>query len=166
VIDSNALVSGTGAIGYNAGSSNNSVRVVNGATWQGSSPVYVGYLGSSNSLIIAGGTLLCNGVTVGFGASAGCDNLLEIGRRHLISTNRSASSVLEVRRGKLIFNGGLLQVDKLVITNACSQFVHNGGTLIIGTLVLATKPERRRRRHSERVEAAIWLRSVGSHCRQ
>jgi hypothetical protein len=34
--------------------------------------------------------------------------------------------------------GGLLQVDVLVITNACGRFNHTGGTLSVGSLVLAS----------------------------
>jgi hypothetical protein len=54
----------------------------------------------------------------------------------LLVTNENTDAVLEVRRGKVIFNGGVLQADKLVITNACGQFIRNGGTLIVGSLVL------------------------------
>jgi hypothetical protein len=33
-------------------------------------------------------------------------------------------------------SGGELVIDKLVITNACGHFIHSGGSLIVGTLVL------------------------------
>jgi hypothetical protein len=33
-------------------------------------------------------------------------------------------------------SGGFLQVDKLVVTNSCGHFMHTGGTLLYGQLVL------------------------------
>jgi hypothetical protein len=54
----------------------------------------------------------------------------------LTVTNATGDAVLEVRRGRFILNGGVLQVDKLVMTNACGLFIRNGGTLIVGSLVL------------------------------
>jgi hypothetical protein len=36
----------------------------------------------------------------------------------------------------LILSNGVVQVDKLVMTNSCGQFIHTGGTLIIGSVVL------------------------------
>jgi hypothetical protein len=43
---------------------------------------------------------------------------------------------LEVSNGKLVVTGGILQADSLVILNPCAQFVHTGGTLIVGNVVL------------------------------
>jgi hypothetical protein len=54
----------------------------------------------------------------------------------IIVTNAAHTAVLEARNGTLILNGGTLQVDTLVMTNACGLFIRNGGTLTIGTLVL------------------------------
>lgn len=44
--------------------------------------------------------------------------------------------MLDVRQGELIVSGGVLQADTLVITNACAQFIHTGGTLIVSNVVL------------------------------
>jgi hypothetical protein len=54
----------------------------------------------------------------------------------MVVTNATADAVLEVRSGKLILNGGVLRVDRLVMTNACGLFIRNGGTLVVGSLVL------------------------------
>src|SRR5207245_10863386 len=51
-------------------------------------------------------------------------------------TNATDDATLDLRAGKFIFSGGVLQVDKLVITNACARFIHNGGTLLYSQLVL------------------------------
>lgn len=36
----------------------------------------------------------------------------------------------------MTLNGGVLRVDTLVITNSCASFVHTGGTLIAGNVIL------------------------------
>jgi hypothetical protein len=51
-------------------------------------------------------------------------------------TNAAGTAFIDVREGKLILNNGTLRVDKLVMTNSCGQFVHAGGTLIVGQFVL------------------------------
>jgi hypothetical protein len=113
--------------------SNNTVCVVNGGTWQ-SGVLYVGDGGSSNSVAISGGSVSATNLVVGF-ASTLCNNVVELDSGSVTVTN-SGTGVLEVRYGKLILNGGMLQADTLVITNSCAQFVHTGGTLIVGKVVL------------------------------
>lgn len=43
--------------------------------------------------------------------------------------------MLDVRRGRLALNGGLLQADTLVMTNTCGLFFR-GGTLMVGSVIL------------------------------
>jgi len=117
------------SIGSQAPSSSNYVRVVDGGIWQ-NAELHVGDQGSSNSLVVAGGTVSATLLTVGL-ASSTCDNLLEID-----SGNVMVSGTVEIRNGTLILNGGILQADTLVITNSCASFVHNGGTLIVGNVVV------------------------------
>jgi len=69
-------------------------------------------------------------------ASSLCNNLIQIDGGTVVVTNVAHNATLEVRRGRLILNGGLLQVDTLVITNPCAQLIHNGGTLLAGSVVL------------------------------
>ncbi len=113
--------------------SNNTVRVVNGGTWQ-SGVLYVGDGGSSNSVVISGGSVSAANLVVGF-ASTLCNNVLELDSGSVTVTN-GGTGVLEVRYGELILSGGVLQADTLVITNPCAQFVHTGGTLIVSNVVL------------------------------
>jgi hypothetical protein len=54
----------------------------------------------------------------------------------LIVTNAAHAGFIDVQNGQLVLSGGVLQVDKLVMTNTCSSFVHTGGTLIAGSVVL------------------------------
>lgn len=115
-------------------SSNNTVRVVDGGIVQ-SAELRIGDLGSSNSLVVLGGCVFATNLTVGF-ASANCDNLVQLDSGSVIVTNATGNATLEVRRGSFVQNGGTLQVDRFVITNACAQFIRTGGTLIYGVAVL------------------------------
>ena len=74
-------------------------------------------------------------LTVGFD-SASSNNLVELDSGSVVVTNATADAVLEVRSGELVLNGGVLQADKLVMTNACGLLIHHGGTLIVGSVVL------------------------------
>ncbi len=46
-------------------------------------------------------------------------------------TNAAHNAFIDVRNGTFVVNGGTLVADGLVMTNACGQFVHNGGTILI-----------------------------------
>jgi hypothetical protein len=54
----------------------------------------------------------------------------------LVVTNASGAGFIDIQNGQLILSNGVLQVDKLVMTNSCSQFIHTGGTLIVGSVIL------------------------------
>jgi len=56
---------------------------------------------------------------------------------NLLVTNAAANAVLDVRGGSLWQYGGLLQVDRLVITNECGRARLLNGARAIGELVLA-----------------------------
>jgi T5SS/PEP-CTERM-associated repeat protein len=130
VVDNSALI-GTSSLGRS-----NSVRVVNGGVWQ-NNLLYVGYWfsASNNMLMITGGSVFATNLIVGVRESL-CDNLLQLDSGSVIVTNVSTNAELEVRYGKFILNGGTLQVDRFVMTNACAQFVRTGGTLIYSVAVL------------------------------
>lgn len=53
-------------------------------------------------------------------------------------TNVSHTAVLDLRSGTITLSAGMLVVDTLVMTNTCGLFVRNGGTLVVGTLMLGT----------------------------
>ena len=127
------IVGGTSAIGSSIGDGNR-VCVVNNALWQSSSLI-VGRSGSSNSLVIVDGFVSATNVLVGV-SSPSCANWVQLDSGSVTVTNATADAVFEVRNGMFIFNGGMLQVDRFVMTNACAQFVHTGGTLIYSEAVL------------------------------
>jgi hypothetical protein len=90
----------------------------------------------SNSVVVADGFLSATNILIG-ASSAVCDNLFQLDSGSVIVTNTSTAATLEVRRGKLVLNGGTLQVNRFVMTNSCAQFIRTGGTLIYGSAVLA-----------------------------
>ena len=57
----------------------------------------------------------------------------------LVVTNETGDAVLDVPNGSFIQNGGVVQADILVVTNACARFIRNGGTLLYKQLVLDPK---------------------------
>jgi thrombospondin type 3 repeat protein len=122
--------------------SSNSVLVTDGGVWR-CMILHLSERGSitgpwpvgDNSLVVGGGSVFATNLTVGF-ASATCDNFVQLDSGSVMVTNAAANATLEVRYGQFILNGGLLQVDKLVITNSCARFIRNGGTLIYGSLLL------------------------------
>ena len=57
---------------------------------------------------------------------------------NLYVTNATHDATIDLSNGQLILSNGLLQVDRLVVTNSCAQFIHTGGALIAGTVVLDT----------------------------
>jgi T5SS/PEP-CTERM-associated repeat protein len=115
-------------------SDSNSVCVTDNGVWR-NNILHIGYQGASNSLVIAGGSVLATNLTLGLIATQ-CNNLVRLDSGTLAVTNATGDAAFEVRNGKLMLNGGVLQVDRFVMTNACAQFVRTGGTFIYGTALL------------------------------
>jgi hypothetical protein len=93
--------------------------------------VEVGGSCCSGQLSVNGGSLTAStGVTVG-----NCASYLKVDGGQLIVTNAAHTGFIDVQ-GQLILSSGLLQVDMLVMTNTCSQFIHTGGTLLVGSVIL------------------------------
>ena len=134
VVDSSSYV----GYGVTTSSNSNSVHVLSSGAWQ-NNILYVGYGGRGNSVLIGGGSVTATNLIIGT-ISRICNNIattiLELDSGSVIVTNATGDAVLEVRNGSFILNGGVLQADVLVMTNACGRFVRNGGTMVIGTLVL------------------------------
>ncbi len=90
------------------------------------------------------GTLMVNGgtITVSEGITLGdCNEEFDFGYAsvdggQLIVTNAAHTGFIDVRDGELALDSGTLRVDKLVMTNTCGSFVHTGGTLIVGSVIL------------------------------
>jgi T5SS/PEP-CTERM-associated repeat protein len=122
-------------VGQGATGGGNTVRIVDEARLVVHGTLRLGHQAYSNSIVIVNGSVFAANLLVGF-ASANCDNLLQLDSGSLIVTNSATNAVLEVRYGKAIVNGGVLRADILVVTNECARFIRNGGTLLIGSLIL------------------------------
>jgi hypothetical protein len=84
---------------------------------------------------VGGTTIVTSNLTIG-----DCGNeafgLVRIAGGNVSVTNAAHNAVLDVREGSLELDSGTLTVDTLIMTNACGQFIHTGGTLVVGTLLL------------------------------
>jgi hypothetical protein len=109
---------------------------VSNGTWLTKSVVVGHNDRSQGTLTVAGGTSsVFSNLTIGDFPCTSTGTVVIAGG-NLLVTNAAGNAVLEVRTGSLILNSGLLTIDKLVMTNACGNFVHTGGTLVYGTAVL------------------------------
>jgi T5SS/PEP-CTERM-associated repeat protein len=124
------VVNGDGYVGAYSNGNSNSVRVVSGGVWWNST-LRVGTAGWS-SLVVSGGSVLATNLRI-TALSGFCDNLVQLDSGNIIVTNATHDAVLEVRRGKLILNGGIVTADSLISTNgACGTIEFNGGLLDSG----------------------------------
>jgi T5SS/PEP-CTERM-associated repeat protein len=126
-----------GTLGYQAGSSNNTVVVTGtGSVWYNQTYLDVGGSGSSNLLTIAGGSVAATNVAVGYGNSAS-NNVLIVSGGNLFVTNALGIAPLIVSQAggedSLLLSGGAITANQLVLTNgANSVFTFNAGTLTSG----------------------------------
>ncbi len=130
IVSNGALVAnGIGAIGNDTSSSNNVAVVTgSGSVWSNANDLFVGLNGRGNQLVVSnGGSVFGSNVLVGRFSS---NNRVVVDGGTLRATNAGGTSVLEVRGGTNVLNAGLIDVDRLVLTNAQGQFEFNGGTLV------------------------------------
>lgn len=132
---------------------NANMMVANPLAWQG---------GSDPQIVVSGGQLAARAVGLGtFGFFASCGTLTVNGGSvtvsagmtlgdcatnhvgwinmlggELLITNSGGTAFMDVRNGQVVLSNGVLQIDKLVMTNSCGSFIRSGGTLIVGNLVL------------------------------
>ena len=161
VLNSNLVVGSTEPGGAYVSVSGGQLVVTNGSMMLSSGPAFLPT--PPANLIVTNGQVLAKDIELGsplsFGSSAGTINLsggsvtvsasITLGDcatnsfgyliqngGQLFVTNASHNAFVDVRNGQLELDGGVLQVDKLVMTNTCSQFIHTGGTLIVGSVIL------------------------------
>ena len=94
--------------------------------------------GSQGTLTVVGGTgSVFSSLTLGDSACTSVGMVVVVGGS-LYVTNATHNAFIDVRDGQLNLNGGLLQTDRLILTNTCGQFIHTGGTLIVGSVLFDT----------------------------
>jgi len=93
------------------------------------------YLGGGTLSVSNGSATVSTGITIG--DCAGSDfGYVTVDTGQLIVTNAAHTAFIDVRNGQLVLSSGVLRVDKLVMTNSCSSFIHTGGTLIVGSVIV------------------------------
>ncbi|MDW8309851.1 MAG: PEP-CTERM sorting domain-containing protein, partial [Verrucomicrobiales bacterium] len=136
VSNGGAVVNSDGYLGYY---SSNNVATVGGnnARWVNSRDLYVGRSGDTNTLNIAtGGSVIASNAYVGLNAGAD-GNRINVTGGNLYVTNAPGTGTLDIRRGTLTFDGGLVQVDRLVLSNgSASVFNFQAGHLITGSTLV------------------------------
>lgn len=109
---------------------------VSNGLWRTRNVIVGNAIGSQGSLTIVGGvSSVYSNVTIG-STNCNASSVVLITGGELHVTNDNVTAVLEVRSGTLIQTGGILDVDRIVITNPCAHFIHTGGTLIYGLQTL------------------------------
>jgi T5SS/PEP-CTERM-associated repeat protein len=91
--------------------------------------------GANSTLTLAGGSVLAGNMAIG---TPDCDGTgtVTVTSGSLFVTNAAHDAVLEIQSGTMVVSGGTVVIDTLVITNACGRFVHSGGVLSVGMLIL------------------------------
>jgi hypothetical protein len=104
--------------------------------WRTHSVIVAANGGSEGTLTVAGGTsTVYSNITVGDCASNAV-GFVWVKGGDVFVTNATHDAVLDVRDGFFLFTAGQLVVDKLVMTNECGMFIHAGGTLSVGSVLL------------------------------
>ncbi len=124
------VVNGDGFIGFNTGANSNQV-IAHGTNtlWVNSGDLYMGNFGAANTLRVANGAMVqsANAYLGGNGGATG--NLLALLDGAFVVTNSGGNGLFDIRRGRVTFDGGAINVDRLLLTNAAGSFIFNSGTL-------------------------------------
>jgi T5SS/PEP-CTERM-associated repeat protein len=133
-----AVWSGNGLIGNISTALNNQVLVTGaGSVWSNQNDLMVGDFGPGNRLVVTnGGTVSASNLFIGF-TSFSTNNRVTVDGGTLRVTNATGTGVLDVRRGTNVLNTGLIEADRLLVTNTSGRFVFNGGTLAVGKITIA-----------------------------
>jgi hypothetical protein len=99
------------------------------------STIQVGNFGPGILTLDGGSVTASTGITLG-DCTINSVGQINLSSGQLTVTNTAHTGFIDVQDGQLALSGGVLQVDKLVMTNSCSQFIHTGGTLLVGSVVL------------------------------
>ena len=132
VRDGGVIRSSSGQLGPVTFSSNTLVTVTGaGSMWQLTGFMFVGLNGPRHRLVINNGGTVEALLGVGVGQfPSSTNNRVTVDGGVLRGTNVPHNSALAVIRGTNVFNAGLIEFDRLLLTNAQGFFEFNGGTLI------------------------------------
>jgi T5SS/PEP-CTERM-associated repeat protein len=128
------VFSRNGYIGYSSSSLTNLVFVTDaGSIWSNPASLYVGYDGAVNQLVVSNaGQVVSTYVYLGYDSSS-TNNSVTVAGGTLIVTNSSfgvGPGTIDIRRGTVTLNSGLLKTDLLQANSGASgKFSFNGGTV-------------------------------------
>jgi hypothetical protein len=91
---------------------------------------------SYGAVNLAGGSMTLYSKLLIGNCPTGGVGVVDVAGGSLYVTNAAHNAFIDVRSGQLNLNGGLLQTDILIMTNVCGLFVRDGGTLVVGSVVL------------------------------
>ncbi|HEX5218164.1 MAG TPA: hypothetical protein VFZ59_01235 [Verrucomicrobiae bacterium] len=119
-------------LGVNLSSSNNLALVTGpGSRWTNLYQLLVGESSPRNQLIVSNGGFVFAGEAVSLGGlENSTNNRILVDGGTLRVAHPALIGVLDVRRGTNVLNAGLVDVDRLLMTNTLSRFEFNGGALI------------------------------------
>ena len=120
-----------GVIGFQTGAKHNQVIISGaGSQWHNRGGLYLGFNGAFSTLLLTSGGTASAAVQMNIGVYPGStNNLLTLDGGRLRVANVAGDAVLEVRRGIAVLNDGLIEADRLLMTNSTGFFTFNGGTL-------------------------------------
>ena len=135
IIDGGTVRSLSGHVGFNFNTSNNTAVVAGpGSAWVLQTNLWVGYAGEGNRLVVTnGGTVQARVLYVGYFSESN-QNLVFVEGGSILATN-----LVDLRRGRLVLQSGLLTTAALWLTNGPqSRITINGGTVRCGSTIHQT----------------------------
>jgi T5SS/PEP-CTERM-associated repeat protein len=133
ISDGASFTCATGMLGLNSSGFSNEVTVVGaGSAWTNRFDCYLGNSSAGNRLAITNGALVIVSNNLFMGVNAGStNNLLTVDGGTLQVKNVPGTGLLDLHRGKVVFNNGAMELDRLQILNSAGAFEFNGGTLSV-----------------------------------
>jgi len=136
VSDGGVVRSVNGSIG-DVGGNNLALVTGAGSSWSNAGTLFVGAFGSRNGLTISDAAAFSSETLIVGYDSSSLNNRVVVDGGTLRATNGGGTAVLDVRRGTNVLNAGLIDVDRLLLTNTLGKFEFNGGTLITRGAVIS-----------------------------
>ena len=107
------------------------------SVWTGGDNLSVGEGGSRNLLVVSNAGFYGGGNVIVGELSSSTNNRVVVDGGTLRVTNATGTGFLDVRRGTNALNAGLIDVDRLLLTNTQGFFEFKGGTLVTRGAVIS-----------------------------
>lgn len=131
------VYSEVGGVGFFINGRKNNEAVVTGAgsLWSNQDRTRIGSIDGEARLVISDGAIVSAGTEIHVGSISGSfiftsSNRLTVNGGSLLATNFMRNGTLRLHTGTNVMNAGLIEVDRLWMTNIQGYFEFNGGTLL------------------------------------